>query len=256
MRRNVKKNVAVSIGLVCMLFLLFTACGKESNSVSDVVSQALAEETEGPSDAINSEQLIYNLLKYNNSLSYKRQASAQESQNDKEVKETNEKESDINQPTPESLVAAYASVAGTATDEDYRQGLSCGLDSNAVKVGILLDKFLSRVDKTDRNSAESSSNLSAVESEILTSPEFKEQLEKVISDPESFKVDGDKVADYVMDLFGDAVTSCSDQKELENTVRYYTLEVKRCGFLSEDDKENLYASFAVAVYSYNFWANK
>ena len=248
-----KKRLSLgSIGLLLLFLVIAASCGKSQKEMQDGTEQMTTEESSSSAKNLSPEKLIQELQSFNTSLS----------QTQDKDKKTNidsagkTKKAEIKDLTPETLIAAYKATKKTTSEEDYSIGLSCGLDSNATKVGILLERLLSEIEKGGSEQAHNTQDLSETESKIINSPDLKEDLDKITSGQGNIKFDEDSLSDSVMNLFTEAILSCHDKKEIDNTVKFYTSKVKQCDTITEENRESLFAGFAIAAYSYNFWSTK
>lgn len=109
--------------------------------------------------------------------------------------------------------------------------------------------------------AEEAYQLSALEMAVLDSDEFvnyyNESAASIYEDDYNFVITSDStVADQIMKLYLDGMESIGDsgfQSVVDFTNEYIAI-VANSGELLDIEKENLYAAFSVAVYSYLYWS--
>ena len=109
--------------------------------------------------------------------------------------------------------------------------------------------------------AEEAYQLSALEMAVLDSDEFvnyyNESAASIYEDDYNFVITSDStVADQIMKLYLDGMESIGDsgfQSVVDFTNEYIAI-VANSSELLDIEKENLYAAFSVAVYSYLYWS--
>lgn len=159
----------------------------------------------------------------------------------------------------ETIAASYVISKNDIKPLDYTLGLNNGLDSCSVKIAIQHNKILEKVDviQFENNQQQIIENLDDMEKQIVNSKEFEAGYNKIVKNPLADNFDTNLTADKVMQLFVNAVSnSCQSQNDLNQIISHYTSVVKTSNELTSDEKEWLYAGFAVMGYSFQYWSEK
>lgn len=142
------------------------------------------------------------------------------------------------------------------TEFDLSPGLELGLDSCSCKIGLTHNLILENIESIDIENLESiyNSSLSSIEKQIVTSDKFFKEFESIAIDPYYLSVNLENDADTIMQMFSDILsTNCNSMAMVNYVIGYYTNIVMESTELTEIEKENLFAGFAVAKYSYQYW---
>lgn len=126
------------------------------------------------------------------------------------------------------------------------------------KHNIILDKLIT----TDQIASTYSRDLSEIESVIINSKEFSDQLdvtlESIIDNinyGSSMTFDGDDITSKLMNMFFDILTSYPDNlDDIEFIINKYIELVNASNEISESDKELIYCGLSVAASSSEFWS--
>lgn len=159
----------------------------------------------------------------------------------------------------EVVEAGYVISKDEILPSDYAQGLSYGLDTCSVVIGIQHNKVLDKLDDAEFDTIKHQflEKLDGIEREIVSTADFEIEYDRIVSNPLADRYDLSLVSDYVMQLFVDAVSnSCQSRDDLDEIISFYTSEVKASEELLAEEKEWLYAGFAVMGYSFDYWSNK
>ncbi len=159
----------------------------------------------------------------------------------------------------ETITASYCLSRDSIKSIDYSLGLADGLDSCSVKIGIQHNKILEKVRdvELDYDLSHITQNLGDIEKQIIYNEEFKTSYNKIVSNPLENTFNPNYKADRIMQLFIDAVSnSCKSQADLNQIVAHYASVVKGSKALTAEDKDCLYAGFAVMDYSFQYWSEK
>lgn len=159
----------------------------------------------------------------------------------------------------QTIAAGYVISKDDIKPLDYTLGLSNGLDSCSVKIAIQHNKILEKVDiiQFENNQQQILENLEDIEKQIVNSKDFEIGYDQIVSNPLANNFDNKLTADNIMQLFIDAVSnSCQSQADLNQIISHYTSVVKTSNELTSEEKEWLYAGFAVMGYSFQYWSEK
>lgn len=173
---------------------------------------------------------------------------------------TNSIQSD--KPTKAMFIAAYSSSKVTASNVDFLQYATATIDTCAIKVGFMHNTILEKIQSKNHGNFDDdySSNLSEVESYVVSSPAFTtlyEEAKAAVTSTSSVKVNEKTLSDEIMNLFLDAVSSsCTTQNDLNRIIAYYATMVDKSTALNEVDKLSLKSGFTVTGYSFSYWSKK
>ena len=155
------------------------------------------------------------------------------------------------------FTAGYANTKDDITVTDYSLGISFGLDSCSVKVGILHNKVLDEVEriKIVGNKKEVLEKLNSFEKEFTESEDFKMAYDNILYPDLNIQAIPLTISDQVMNLFAEAIVKADEYNytKLHRIIEKYIDTVQSTKDLSEDDKQSLYTGFAVFAYSYEYW---
>lgn len=101
---------------------------------------------------------------------------------------------------------------------------------------------------------------SAFELEVLRSEEyvnaFNQEIETILSEDINSSMTSDgTISEDIMVLYIDAISNCgtTNYDDVVSLTNQYIEIISSSNELSEDEKNNIYIAFAVAVYSYQYW---
>ncbi len=158
-----------------------------------------------------------------------------------------------------SYEVSYVLGNDLITKQDYQLGISLGLDSCSVKIGILHNKTLDVIESINVEGNQDSyiSNLDSIQKTVINDIDFINEFKKVSFNP-PFKADPNSAMDTVMSLFIDAIkNNVKSPKDLDIIIKYYCFIVNNYSSdLTQIEKEALLAGFSVMKYSVSYWASK
>lgn len=103
-----------------------------------------------------------------------------------------------------------------------------------------------------------SGEFDSFDKKVITSDEFVQAYRSMMADlPDAESLSsysfGESRADRVMNYLLDGLSGVDSPKEVYDLVNSYILAVEKDLQISSDDKQLLYNTFTVLVYSYNYW---
>ena len=165
--------------------------------------------------------------------------------------------------TSKDFAAGYACVKNKVKSSDLDLGMTLGLDSISISVGILHNKILEEVDDIIEkgNQDELLDKLSEEEKKFVTSQDFSKSFDIIVGSSAGLAHDITEeivVPTYekILMLFEDALNvSSMDKETVQIIIMKYISSVQKSKELTDKEKQCLYLSFAVAWYSYHYWEN-
>lgn len=154
----------------------------------------------------------------------------------------------------QTVSTCYVLTKNAIKPSDFLLGQSLGLDTCAVKIGIQHNNVIKKIETYDSNTDQGQIllGLDYTEKEILNSNEFKVGFNKIVGTSDH-NLNPNETSDQVMQLLVNVIRTRQTCDEVNQTVTYYTSVVKASPDLTEEEKEWLYAGFAVMGYSCRYW---